>query len=746
MRLLYSVFFGLVLVFLSTSVNATPEPLSPDEVRYLNTLGRITLCVGPDTMPLETIEGGQHVGMNAEYMRFFQQQLPIPIELIETSSWDQSMEYVKSGKCQIISLASNTPERREFLDFTQPYVEIPFVVVTTQEKFFISRLATLVDPDIKLGVIKGYAYSELLKTRYPEMNIVDVESRLEGLQRVNSGELFGFFSGLHLAGFAIQEHGFTSLKINGQFDELARIELGIGVRKEYAPLVTIFDKLIAQLTPEQKNQINNSWRRVKFDIAESYTRTMTVTIGASIVLTLVLLWLWQIRKHSQQLKENERIIWQQAHYDYLTQLPNRRMFQDRLNQLLINHDRKSTRFALLLIDLDGFKEVNDTMGHDQGDALLKMVTERLSGVLRKSDSLSRLGGDEFTVIVKNLSKRQTAESVAQKMLEVMAQPFNIQGSPVYISASIGITLFPDDYSDQYDAATLMKNADQAMYEAKKLGKNQFHYYTDRMHHEALYRMEMLADLRSAIENEEFQLYYQPIVNLKSNRIEKLEALVRWHSDKRGVVPPNEFIPLLEETRLINTLGDYLFDQALIFSKLINADNEHPIEISLNVSPLQLKFKAVESWPERLQKDQSLVTLEVTESMLMEYNISDTLASLRNFGFKVSLDDFGVGYSSLAYLRQFPFDYLKIDRSFVNHMTDTSDELHMCKAIIEMAHQLKLSVIAEGVETEEQMNLLKNLNCDYAQGYLISRPLPTSEITALIKEKHRTLEVEVQNPT
>ncbi len=700
------------------------------EQTYLKQLGQIKLCVGPDTLPLETIDNGKHVGMNAEYMSLFQKRLPIPIKLIITSTWEESMESIQLGKCDIISLAGETPERKSFLYFTEKYVEIPFVVVTTQEKFFISRLSSLATSDKKLGVIKGYSYVDLLRARYPEMQIIEVSNRLEGLKKVNNGEFFGFFSGLHLAGYAIQEHGFTSLKINGQFDELSKIQLGIGVRKDRQPLVDIFNRLITELTDEQKKQIENSWRRVKFDISEDFTRTIQITIFMSVLLTSALLWLFQIRKHSRQLKKNEQVIWKQAHFDYLTELPNRRLFQDRLSQLLKQHERRPQRFALLLIDLDGFKEVNDSMGHDQGDLLLKKVTERLLSCIRKSDSLSRLGGDEFTVVINNLSENISAEYIAQKMLEVLTQPFYLNDSPIYISASIGITLFPNDYTEHADTTRLLKNADQAMYEAKSKGKNQFHYFTKAMHQAALNRMSLLTDIRQGIENDEFELFYQPIINLNSEKIEKAEALVRWLSPTRGMVAPDTFISLLEETRLINDLGNELFHQALNFLEEVKQNHNADLEVSLNVSPVQLKLNKLQGWHKKLSATKN-ITLEVTESMVMEQGVANTLIELRNNGFKISLDDFGVGYSSLSYLRQFPFDYLKIDRSFIQTLTKNSDEYFMCEAIIKMAHQLNLKVIAEGIETEEQKQTLKDLGCDYAQGYLFSKPLPKTEFINLL---------------
>ncbi len=717
-------------------MTASALSLSQAQEQYLKTLGEIRLCTAPRSLPLDAIIGGEHVGMNAEFMAIFQKKLPVAIRLIETQTWQQSMEFIQSDQCDIISMVAETPQRKEFLYFTDTYVSIPFVVVTTQEKFFISKLTMLADKP--LGVIKGYAYVELLRSRYPDMNLVEVDSREQGLKMVDSGELYGFFSGLHLAGYAIQEGGYTSLKINGQFDELSTIRLGIGIHKSKQPLLAIFNELISELTPEQKSRIENSWRKIKFDISENYRITVFVLIASALLLLGFMALQLQTRRHNKQLAQKEKERWQQAHYDFLTELPNRRLLLDRLEQMIMNHQRTQKQFAVILIDLDGFKEVNDTMGHDIGDQLLVIAANRLKQCLRQSDTIARIGGDEFVALTSNFDQEESIDAILNKILTAFRSPFVLEETPLYVSASIGVTLYPQDIYEGETALTLMKNADQAMYSAKQQGKNTFHFFTHEMQQKALKRMEMLTDLRSALANNEFELYYQPIIDLQTRTIKKAEALLRWHCPKRGLVGPDEFIPVLEESRLINEVGQWVFESAVALIRELESNAYQPLQMSINVSPIQLRTQSLRHWRDTLTQHPSLkgtITIEITESMLLEKDIANDLIKMQNAGFLLALDDFGVGYSSLSYLRTFPIDFLKIDRSFVNDLVPSSNELALCKAIIEMAKQLNIEVIAEGVEVEQQESLLQSIDCQFAQGYYYAKPAPKDEFLKLLKTPH-----------
>ena len=425
-------------------------------------------------------------------------------------------------------------------------------------------------------------------------------------------------------------------------------------------------------------------------------------------------------------KETEEFIWRQANFDSLTALPNRSMFHDRLAQEISRADRSNFIFALLFIDLDLFKEVNDTLGHHMGDLLLQDAAKRIVGCVRKTDTVARLGGDEFTVILSELSDTSSIESVTAEILSSLAAPYSLGEEVVYITGSLGITLYP---ADAADADGLLKNADQAMYVAKNMGRNRIGYFTHTMQETAQARLRMITDMREAIAHNQFILHYQPIVDLSTGETRKAEALVRWQHPTRGLVPPNDFIPLAEETGLISEIGDWVFREAARQTQRLRAHHHPAFQISVNKSPKQFRdnSNSVVAWFEYLQVlglPGDSITIEITEGLLLNavIDVTDKLQLFREGGMQIAIDDFGTGYSSLSYLKRFHIDYLKIDQSFVRDIETDQNNLALSNAIIVMAHALGLKVIAEGVETQGQLTLLRNAGCDFAQGYYFSKPI------------------------
>jgi len=431
-----------------------------------------------------------------------------------------------------------------------------------------------------------------------------------------------------------------------------------------------------------------------------------------------------------QKTEAEQLIWKQANFDFLTGLPNRQMFHDRLNQEIKKTNRNNLKLALLFIDLDRFKEVNDNFGHDVGDAMLKEASIRLSHSVRETDTLSRLGGDEFTIILGQLDDLSIVERVVQNILNKMSEVFYLGNETAYISASVGIAFYPDDATAN---ETLLTSADQAMYAAKQMRRNRHHYFTQAMQKSTQNRMRLTNELRDARDSGQLRLFYQPIIELASNAIHKAEALIRWQHPIRGQISPAEFIPIAEETGLINSIGEWVFHEAMQQAGIWRAAYHPEFQISINKSPVQFRDDSLKyvAWPDQLKalglSGQSIV-VEITEGMLMDASdlITSKLLTFRDAGVQVALDDFGTGYSSLSYLKKFDIDYLKIDQSFTRNLSSTSSDMALCEAIIVMAHKLGIKVIAEGVETTEQRDLLIAANCDYAQGYLFSRPVPPEE--------------------
>ncbi|BBJ00066.1 hypothetical protein FGKAn22_17580 [Ferrigenium kumadai] len=450
--------------------------------------------------------------------------------------------------------------------------------------------------------------------------------------------------------------------------------------------------------------------------------------------------IWSIVENITEKKKSEELIWRQANFDTLTGLPNRRMFRDRLEQEIKKAHRANLPMALMFIDLDKFKEVNDTLGHDMGDILLVEAARRIVECVRESDTVARIGGDEFTVILSELEDAASIDRIAQSIIGKLAAPFLLAEDKIFISASLGITLYPNDATV---IDSLLKNADQAMYAAKARGRNRYSYFTPALQQAAEARMRLTNDLRGALENNQFKVYFQPIVDLGSNSIHKAEALIRWEHPVRGLVSPAEFIPLAEETGMIVEIGDWVFREAARQAKRLREMHHPDFQISVNKSPIQFcnNDSPYQSWFGYLQElglpGQS-ISIEITEGLLMDAtpHVYDKLGAFHDAGIQVSLDDFGTGYSSLSYLKKFDIDYLKIDQAFVRNLSKDTDDMALCEAIIVMAHKLGLKVIAEGVETREQEELLAAAGCDYIQGYLISRPVPPEEFEALLMQRLR----------
>lgn len=428
-------------------------------------------------------------------------------------------------------------------------------------------------------------------------------------------------------------------------------------------------------------------------------------------------------------KQNEFRVWRQATHDELTGLPNRRLFQDRLQQGLARAGRAGQRLALLFIDLDRFKEVNDSVGHAAGDQFLVEVAQRVQGCLRRVDTVARMGGDEFTVIMADMATTRRVDTVARKIIDALARPFVLQDKSFVLTASIGIALYPD-HGEAVDE--LMQHADQAMYDAKRR-RNQYRYFTPALHAEAMAQQQLSQDLRDALAQGQFEVHYQPIVELASGRIGMAEAQVCWRHPRRGLLTADAFIPEAETSGLIIELGDWAFREAVRWVLARRRRLGVPFRVSMNKSQLQCVTSPVEqSWPAWLGEmglAGDAIVIEVTEALLLSDRpeILDKLRQLRSSGMQMAIDDFGAGYSALSYLKHFKVDFLKIDTSFVRELGDNRETQAFCEAIIAMAHKLAMQVIAQGVETAAQRDCLRAAGCDCAQGSLFAHPRPAAEI-------------------
>jgi diguanylate cyclase (GGDEF)-like protein len=464
-------------------------------------------------------------------------------------------------------------------------------------------------------------------------------------------------------------------------------------------------------------------------LGEIYEANFTPIRHSCYLLGVFLLTIIYLREQALERKQAKQEILKLAYYDTLTGLPNRALFQDRLQQTMALAERANSRFALLFFDLDHFKAVNDTHGHSCGDQLLKVVAERLNSCLRSGDTLARLGGDEFIILLPDIASTDAAVSVADKILDQMQQNFQVDELQIFTSTSIGIAFYPENGRDS-DA--LLRHADMAMYAAKDKGRSRYHLFSPNMHRKIVHKHQVADELRQAIQRMDFELHYQPQVDIATEQIIGAEALVRWKHPQKGLILPGQFISIAEETGLIQPLGEWIFQTACKQLKTWLDQGLDDFKVSINLSAHRLEQSDFLVKVEHILMANDInpqqIELELTESGML--SDSEKAFSLLNHlklrGFALAMDDFGTGYSSLSYLKRFPFDQVKIDRSFIQGINKNNDDTILVKTILSMADHLNLTVVAEGVETFEQFDYLRELGCDRAQGFYFSRPVPPDE--------------------
>lgn len=455
--------------------------------------------------------------------------------------------------------------------------------------------------------------------------------------------------------------------------------------------------------------------------------SLFLATGSTVFICLFLLLGWRAKRTASQHQFAERRIKKLAFYDTLTELPNSTLFLDRLEQTLKHCERDGLIAALLYLDLDHFKEINDTLGHHQGDVLLKKVGERLETCLRKSDSLARMGGDEFAILLATINDETDASIVADQILKSMRPPFDLDGHEVFITPSIGIALYPDNSTD---TDTLRKHADIAMYAAKDQGRASYSFFSNEMNQKIIDNRELGIGLRRALHRGEFHLAYQPQFDLQSGKLVGSEALLRWIDPDKGLIPPATFIPIAEKTGLIGPIGEWVLQTACLQNLKWQQAGHPDLRIAVNLSAYQFQKTNLVDTVDMILKETVMppdcLELELTESLLMENAETNilVLTDLKIRDILLSIDDFGTGYSSLSYLKNFPMDRVKIDQNFVSQITDHQSDASIIKAIIAMAHSLHLKVVAEGVETNAQLEVLKNHHCDEAQGFYLGHPMET----------------------
>ena len=500
--------------------------------------------------------------------------------------------------------------------------------------------------------------------------------------------------------------------------------------------------------PDDIQKVSNEWRssvKEKRDFDLSYRHSLPnndfIWVHCKVKAerdgsNKILSYIGTIENITEQKRAEEKI-YQQAHFDHLTSLANRFLILNTLENLLNKAIRSNSKLALLFLDLDGFKKINDTLGHEAGDEILIETASRLKKTVRTVDRIGRLGGDEFLILLDEITNVSDIHLIAKKIIQQFNKPFTVDGHEVVVTTSIGVSLFPDDSKN---TSELLRHADMAMYHAKELGSNTYSFFTDKLNKNKARWFEIDERLHGALDRNEFSVFYQPKLELSTGKVIGAEALIRWNNQHLGNVSPVEFIPIAEKSDIIIRIGEFVLNEALSMAKKWHDKFGNDFQIAVNLSPKQFRdtnlIKMIINGLEKHQVSSSNLELEITEGVLLNkhLNIKEQLLEISELGISIAIDDFGTGYSSLNYLRSYPFNTLKIDRSFINEMATNSSDSELVNASIAMAHALKLKVVAEGIESKEQLTILKEYNCDYGQGYLFDKPLSFQEIIKKREEK------------
>ncbi len=706
----------------------TKLALTADERLWLTNHPQIRLASDNAWLPFERInKKGVYEGIAADYMKLVEQRLGMKFIISPIKPWKEITQMVSQKELDLFTLAMETEPRKKYTIFTKPYISHPMIIVTKNNIGYVDGLKGLKGKTV--AIENGYASFDLLSNNHPDLKLQPYPDSLSAVLAVSNGSAFAYIGNIANLSHIIRTHGITNTKISGQVPY--SFDLAMGVRNDWPELVPILQKALNSITLEEKNTILQKWIGIETKQKFDYTLLWQIT-GLLLILFLVTIY-WNLSL-KKKVRDRTLQLEYQAHFDALTDLPNRILALDRLNQLINESKRTHQQAALLFLDLDDFKKINDTMGHDNGDQILIDAAIRLKATLRASDTVARLGGDEFIILLSGLNDARDSSPVAENLIDKFRTPFTLDDRELILTASIGIAVYPGDGTTP---EVLLKNADSAMYSSKKQGRNTYTFYNETMNLEVTRNLLLEEHMHNALSRDEFTILYQPKVNIKSRQIMGVEALLRWHNPVLGDISPLEFIPIAEHNGMIVPIGQYVLKKSLEVATRWQKDHGLSLSIAVNMSPRQFRDpELVSSFSNIINKSgihKASVEIEITEGVLMSGHsiVEAALSSLKQLGISLAMDDFGTGYSSLNYLRKYPFDVLKIDREFIRDVLNDKSGQALVDATINMAHALGLKVVAEGVETEEQLNFLASKGCDCAQGYLFSRPVTEQELGILL---------------
>ncbi len=654
--------------------------------------------------------------------------------------WEQCLKELQKGNLDLMPDVAYSEQRAQRFLLGSEVVLSSWSVIYVQEAGNIPSLQELdgkgvavVKGSIQYRVLKEELHKLGVKPNFHEVDAFSEVFRLVSIGRVDAGLVNTYYGRRHAGVFGLRP---TSILLNPSL-------LVFAAAPGRQALLDTLDAYIRDWKADKHSVYYRAMERWFMPLEEKegvpgwvrWALALAVVVGL-VLFSLVLLFRALVRRKTLELEEKSRNLEHLANHDLLTGLPNRKLFFDRLKQSLRRVSRSGELLAVLYIDLDQFKQINDSFGHAVGDEVLKEVSRRLRSAVREQDIIARLGGDEFAVVMETLKEPESTMHCVKRLQETLREPLAVHQFQFILTISIGISLYPQD---GHDAHTLLRNADTAMFKAKEAGRGTFQYYVEEMTRTAIERTRMEADMRRALRDSQFEVCYQPQISLRTGRVVGFEALARWHHPQHGLIPPGQFIPMAEDTGLILALGEWVLHTACRQIALWRKEGLEPGLISVNISARQLRGYGLLDVVRKAVRETGCQTgwleLELTESFIMSHTKQaiSVMTELRELGVSLAVDDFGTGYSSLAYLKQLPLSKLKIDRSFIKGIPGDEDDVAIVRAVIALGKTLNLKVIAEGVETREQEELLRQEQCDEAQGYYYARALGADEAREFLQE-------------
>ncbi|MGI9270592.1 MAG: EAL domain-containing protein [Woeseiaceae bacterium] len=732
----------------------TEAEFSAAETAYLQDTGQITACLNTNRMPLESMRGYNHEGMTADYLSILGDTLKVTTAVLVYETWDDVRAGLISGTCDIITLALDADDRSMNLHYSKPHILERLALATDISRGFFEDLSDL--SGARVGFVEGYVDVDELRRKHPQVEFISFTAIDTALDAVVDDELFGVVDYVPTINHAIRRGYEQVLKISGDFADDSR-GFSIAVHKGSPLLLSAIDKVIQSMPDSQHQNIHRKWVAVSIEKETDYTLFYQTTVVAAVLLFFLFLRFAEVRRHREemqkkntkledinsQLEEQTDSALHMAYHDQLTGLPNRAKLLEDLDHSIKLCNRTLTKLAVLFLDLDRFKHVNDSLGHDVGDELLKAVARRIRSLLRDTDTLCRLGGDEFVVVLEPVSDAYSPCIVAQRIVDALEQAFHIGKHSIDIGTSIGIAVCPDDTED---LNTIVKYADSAMYSAKENGRNGYRYYHEELSNKATRRIEIQTALRRSLKTQDFSLVFQPIIDLEQRKVVKAEALIRWSHAELGNIAPDEFIPIAEEFGLIVDIGEWVLRKACETLQMFMRAGVEVDAIAVNVSSVEFLRGDISARFHNVLNEYDVrpeqIEIEITERYMFDQadGAETELRKLRDLGHAICVDDFGTGYSSLSYMKRLPLNVIKIDRSFINNVPHDQNDLAISQAIISLSHSLGYEVVAEGVETQEQMDYLIENSCNYAQGYFFSKPVPADAFARQVEAVNEKLQV------